>query len=112
MSQQKSVYSQVIEEHLYQNKKKRTELGQLVQILEYLRSSNDTIISSVSRFTNMSHNSATRNCEKLVNAGLASKEITGNNKKYRVTSEGFLFLDNCKNFWDILSRYKLSDLLY
>jgi predicted transcriptional regulator len=112
MSQQRPVYSQLAEGYQYNVKKKRTELGQLVQILEHLRSSNDTLITSIARFTNMSHDSATRNCEKLVNAGLVLREISYNNRKYKVTSEGISFLNDLRNLGDILYRYKLSDLLY
>jgi predicted transcriptional regulator len=112
MNQQKSIYSQVIYEDKYNSKKKRTELGQLLQIMEYIQSSNNTQISSVARFANMSHEAATRNCKKLVNAGLVVRETAYNNTKYRLTSEGISFLNDCRNFGDILYRNNLGDILY
>lgn len=112
MNQQKPIYSQVIDEYQFSNKKKRTELGQLLQILAHLRSSNNTQISSIARFANMSHDAATRNCEKLVNAGLVVREVAYNSKKFKLTSEGLSFLDDCGSFEDILCRYNLGSTLY
>ncbi|MDE2591177.1 MAG: hypothetical protein KGL95_16085 [Patescibacteria group bacterium] len=112
MSQQKSIYSQVIYEGKNNNRKKRTELGQLLQIIEYIQSSNNTQISSVARFANMSHEAATRNCKKLVNAGLVVRETAYNNTKYRLTSEGISFLNECRNFGDVLCKNNLGDVLY
>jgi predicted transcriptional regulator len=113
MSRQEStVYSQLVDTYLSNDRKKRTELGQLIQVLEYLLSSGDIIISSIARYTNMSHCRATKICEKLVNADLISREVTYNNKRYRITSEGISFLKDCKDFRDILCRYRLPDALY
>jgi predicted transcriptional regulator len=109
--QEPSVYSQLVEQYQY-NGKKRGQLGQLIQILEHLLYSNDTIISSIARFTNMSHCSATRNCEKLIKAGFVLREPDFQNRRYRLTSEGVFFLNNCKNFRDLLCKYQLSDALY
>lgn len=111
MNQQKSIYSQVVYEDKHISKKKRTELGQLFQIMEYIQSSNNTQISSVARFANMSHEAATRNCKKLVNAGLVVRE-TAYNTKYKLTSEGMSFLNDCRNFADVLYRNNLGDVLY
>lgn len=93
------------------SRKKRGQLDQLIQILEYLRYTNNAIISSIARLTNMSHFSATKNCEKLIKAGLVLRYDTSNNKQYKLTSEGIFFLNNCKNFKDLLSKYQLSDTL-
>ena len=108
----KSIYSQSTCEHSYDGKKKRTEFGQLFQILEYIWSSDDTKISSISRSNNMSHDSATRNCEKLVSVGLVTREVTYDAKRYRLTSEGRSFLNDCRNFGDILCRYDMCHTLY
>ncbi len=110
--QELSVYSQLDTRCKFNSRKKRTEIDQLVQILQHLRSSGDTIITSIARFTNMSHDSATRNCEKLVGAGLVAKELSYNNRKYKLTSEGRSFLDDYKKFADLLGRYRLNDLSY
>ena len=107
-----SVYSQIADGYNSDSKKKRTELGQLLQILEHLYSSNYTQISSIARFTNMSHETATRNCEKLVKSGLVVLEIVDNSKKYKMTSDGMSFLGYCRNFGDILGRYDLAHVLY
>ncbi len=109
---QKSVYSQPSHEYQYDSRKKRTELGQLLQILEYIRSSDNTQISSIARSNNMSHDAATRNCEKLVNVGLVTGETNHDNKRYKLTSEGRSFLNDCRNFEDILCRYNLCHALY
>ncbi|WP_157927412.1 winged helix-turn-helix domain-containing protein [Candidatus Nitrosotalea okcheonensis] len=109
---QKSVYSRSNYEYSYGGKKKRTELGQLLQILEYIGSSNNTQISSIARSNNMSHDAATRNCEKLVSVGLVTGETINDNKRYRLTSEGRSFLNECRNFEDILCRYNLCHALY
>ena len=61
-NQKPTTYSQLIERFPYNNKKKRTELGQIIQILDYIGSSTDTIISSIGRYANMSHSVATKNC--------------------------------------------------
>ena len=109
---QNSVYSQSGREYKYDNKKKRTELGQLLQILEYIWSSNNTQISSIARSNNMSHDAATRNCEKLVSVGLVAGETSHDTKRYRLTSQGRSFLDDCRNFEDILCKYNLCHALY
>ncbi|HWY33233.1 MAG TPA: winged helix-turn-helix domain-containing protein [Nitrosopumilaceae archaeon] len=108
--QELSIYPQLIEQNQH-NKKKRGQLDQLIQILEHLRYSGDNIISSIARFTNMSHCSATRNCEKLIKAGLVLRYDASNNRRYKLTNEGMLFLNNCKNFQDLLCKYQLSDAL-
>ncbi len=108
--QELSIYSQLIEQNQH-SRKKRGQLDQLIQILEHLRYSSDAIISSIARFTNMSHCSATRNCEKLIRAGLVLRYDASNNRRYKLTSEGIFFLNNCKNFRDILCKYQLSDTL-
>jgi predicted transcriptional regulator len=95
----------------YEVRKKRTELGQLIQILEHLGSSGETIITSLARHANMSHCLAAQNCEKLICAGLIEKTVSDNNKKYRLTSEGRSFLNYCRNFEDVLRTYKLNNLL-
>jgi predicted transcriptional regulator len=105
------IYSQLAESYLYNGRKKRTELGQIIQILEYVRSSTDTIISSIGRYANMSHSAATKNCERLAEAGLLSREFTYNNRKYRLTSEGISFLNDCRNFGNVLRTHKLNDVL-
>lgn len=107
---QKSVHFKMADE--YDGSKKRTELGQLLKILESLYSSGDMKISSIARFTNMSHDAATRKCEKLVKAGLVVQEIANNNKKYMLTSDGISFLQSSRNFVDILNMYNLGHVLY
>lgn len=109
---QKSVYSRPAYEYQYGGRKKRTELGQLLQILEYIGSSDNTQISSISRSNNMSHDAATRNCEKLVSVGLVTGETVNDNKRYKLTSEGRSFLSDCRNFEDILCRHNLCHALY
>ena len=109
---QKSVYLQSSYKSSYDCRKKRTELGQLFQILEYIWSSDNTQISSIARSNNMSHDAATRNCEKLVNVGLVIREITYDAKRYRLTSEGRSFLNDCRNFGDILCKYNMCHALY
>ena len=111
-SDQKSVYSQSNREYSYDGRKKRTELGQILQILEYIGSSDNTQISSIARSNNMSHDAATRNCEKLVNVGLVTEETNHDNKRYKLTSGGRSFLNDCKNFEDILCKYSLCHALY
>ena len=108
--QELSIYSQLIKQNQH-NKKKRGQLDQLIQILEHLRYSGDNIISSISRFTNMSHCSATKNCEKLIKAGLVSRYYDSNNRRYKLTSEGVFFLNNFKVFRELLCKYQLSDTL-
>jgi predicted transcriptional regulator len=109
---QKSVYPQSGCKYSFDSKKKRTEFGQLLQILEYIGSTDDTIISSISRSNNMSHDTATRNCEKLVSVGLVTRETNNDVKKYKLTSEGIFFLNDCRNFEDVLCRYDLCYTLY
>jgi predicted transcriptional regulator len=109
---QKSVYPQSGCKYSFDIKKKRTELGQLLQILEYIESTDDTIISSISRSNNMSHDTATRNCEKLASVGLVTRETSNGIKKYKLTSKGISFLNDCRNFEDILYRYDLHYSLY
>lgn len=108
----KSTYLQSGCKYSFDSKKKRTEFGQILQILEYIGSTDDTIISSISRSNNMSHDAATRNCEKLVSVGLVIRETSNDIKKYKLTSEGILFLNDCRNFGDILCRYELCYTLY
>ena len=105
-----STYPRLVEQYQY-NKKKRGQLDQFIQILDHLRYSSDSIISSIARFTNMSHCSATKNCEKLINAGLVLVDTTSNNKRYKLTSDGLFFLNNCMSFRDFLRKYQLSDAL-
>ena len=109
---QNSVYLQSGHEYRSDNKKKRTELGQLLQILEYIWSSNNTQISSIARSNNMSHDTATRNCEKLVSVGLVAEETSRDVKKYKLTNEGRSFLNDCRNFEGILCKYNLCHALY
>jgi predicted transcriptional regulator len=111
-NQKPTIYSQLAKNYLYNSKKKRTELGQIIQILEYIRTSTNTIISSIGRYANMSHSVATKNCERLAEVGLLSREITHNNRKYRLTSEGMSFLNDCRNFESALYTHKLNDVLY
>jgi predicted transcriptional regulator len=111
-NQKPTIYSELIGRYTQDGRKKRTELGQIIQILEYIRSSTDTIISSIGRYANMSHSVATKNCERLAEAGLLSRELTYNNRKYRLTSDGISFLNDCRNFGDVLREHKLNDVLY
>jgi|SRR5579864_2274425 len=108
--QELSIYSQSTDQNQF-NKKKRGQLDQLIQILEYLRYSDDNIISSIARFTNMSHCSATKNCEKLIKSGLVLRFHTSNNRRYKLTNDGMFFLNSCRNFRDLLGKYQLSDAL-
>ena len=108
---QKSVHSQS-GECPQDGKKKRTELGQLLQILEYIGSSDNTQISSIARCNNMSHDAATRNCEKLVRVRLVTEETVRDYKRYKLTNEGRSFLNDCKSFEDILCRHNLHNMLY
>jgi len=110
--QESAVYSHLVNRYLSTGRKKRTELGQLIQVLENLRSSGGMIISSIARYTNMSHYTANKNCETLLKAGLVSRELTFGNKRYRLTSDGMSFLNDCRNFGDVLYRYRLSGTLY
>ena len=109
--EQKTMYSQSSCKYVYDGRKKRTEFGQLLQILEYLGSTDDVIISSISRSNNMSHDAATRNCEKLVSVGLVKRETTSDNKKFKLTSDGISFLNDCRNFRDILCNRGLCHTL-
>ena len=59
----------------------------------------------------MSHCSAIRNCEKLITAGLVLRYQASNNQRYKLTSEGVFFLNNCRDFRDLLCKYQLSDTL-
>ena len=108
----KSIYSQSSCGYLHDRRKKRTELGQLLQILKYVGSSDNTQISSIARSNNMSHDAATRNCEKLVSAGLVTEETVRDCKRYKLTNEGRSFLNDCKNFEDVLCRHNLCNMLY
>ena len=111
MNPTKSMRLQLAQSVIYQGRKKRTELGQLIQILEYIGSSGETIITSIARHANMSHCPATQNCEKLIGGGLIEVNISDNSRKYRLTSDGRAFLNYCRNFEDVLKTYKLNDLL-
>lgn len=111
MNSQKSIHLQFEPSNRYEGKKKRTELGQLIRILEYLESSGQTILSSISRYANMSHCIAAQNCEKLISTGLIQRTVFDTSKKYRLTSDGRIFLEYCRNFENTLERYKLSELL-
>ncbi len=111
MNYQKSMPQQFVQSVRYEGKKKRTELGQLIQILEHLGSSGETIITSIARHANMSHCLATQNCERLIGSGLIERTVSDTSRKYRLTNEGRSFLNYCRNFEDILGTYKLSDML-
>ena len=111
MNPTKSMPLQLAQSVIYQGRKKRTELGQIIQILEYIGSSGETIITSIARHANMSHCPATQNCEKLIGGGLIEVIISDNSRKYRLTSDGRTFLNYCRNFEDVLKTYKLNDLL-
>ncbi len=107
VSQQDSVYQYGTPEPSI-NGKKRTKLGLLIQILEHIRASDDTIISSIARHANMSHQTATRNCENLVKNEL----LLYDGKKYKITDKGLTFLNSCNNFEDFLTRFQLGQILY
>lgn len=108
----KSIHPQAACEHSHDDRKKRTGFGQFFQILEYLLTSDDTKISSISRCNNMSHDTATRNCEKLVSMGLVTTEIMYDTKIYRLTSDGRSFIADCQHFRNILCGYNMCHMLY
>lgn len=81
----------------------RSELGIISDILFVTMDCGrqGIIISSISRRTNLSHNSAIEKCQKLIDFGLLTSITNGKNNLFVVTEKGILFFHEMQKFLEI-----------
>ena len=87
----------------------RTELGIVSEILNIVMSygREGTIISSIARRANLSHNTAIDKCQKLVDSGLLESVNNKKNRTFVVTEKGIHFFQQMQEFIEIAESIKV-----
>jgi len=87
----------------------RSELGIISDILCVAMDSDrqGTIISSIARRANLSHNAAIEKCQKLVNSGLMENINHKRNRTFAITEKGIHFFQQMQKFLEIAQSIKI-----
>jgi len=85
-------------------KQYRTELVIISDILHATMDcgTSGTIISSIARRTNLSHNSAVEKCQKLIDSGLIETKSEKKKRFFVVTERGIEFFHQLQKFIEIV----------
>lgn len=80
----------------------RTELGIISDILSITMDCGrqGTIISSLARRANLSHNSVVDKCQKLIDAGLIESLSNNRNHTFIITEKGIQFFHEIQKFME------------
>lgn len=87
----------------------RSELGVVSEILQVTMEYGvrGTIISSITRRANLSHNIATEKCQKLIDFGLMETKMVEKSKIFVVTHKGIQFFQEIQKFLQIAQEIKI-----
>lgn len=66
-----------------------------------------TMISSISRRTNLSHYALTENCQKLIDAGMVQSTNNARNHIFVITEKGIQFFQEMQKFIEIAQLVKI-----
>ena len=69
--------------------------------------SGGAMISSISRRTNLSHNTLTENCQKLIEAGMVESTTDARNHIFVITEKGIRFFHEMEKFIEIAQLVKM-----
>jgi len=69
--------------------------------------SGGSMISSISRRTNLSHNTLTENCQKLIEAGMVESTTDARNHIFVITEKGIRFFHEMEKFIEIAQLVKM-----
>lgn len=81
-------------------------------ILDILRVASDygrqgAAISSISRMANLSHYTAIKKCQKLVDFGVMESRSDKKSRIYVVTEKGILFFQEMQKFIEVIQEVKI-----
>jgi len=65
------------------------------------------MISSISRRTNLSHNTLTENCQKLIDAGMVESTNNARNHMFIITEKGIHFFHEMQKFIEVAQLVKI-----
>lgn len=87
----------------------RSEMGIISDVLGVVmvNGKQGTIISSIARNANLSHNTALEKCQKLVGFGLMESIINDKNRTFVITEKGILFFQEMKKFIELVESVKI-----
>lgn len=87
----------------------RSEIGIISGILSVTMDCGrcGTIISSIARRANLSHNTAIEKCQKLIDLGMMEMITYGRNRMYAITEKGIQFFQQMQKFLDIVQEIKI-----
>jgi len=69
--------------------------------------SSGAMISSISRRTNLSHNTLTENCQKLIDAGMVESTNNTRNHMFVITEKGIHFFHEMQKFIEVAQLVKI-----
>lgn len=66
-----------------------------------------TIISSIARRANLSHNAVIEKCQKLIDAGLVESSNNNRNHTFIITEKGMQFFQHLQKFTETVQSIKI-----
>lgn len=69
--------------------------------------SSGAMISSISRRTNLSHNTLSENCQKLIDAGMVESTNNTRNHIFVITEKGIHFFHEMQKFMEVAQLVKI-----
>lgn len=80
----------------------RSEVGIVAEMLGAISDSgrDGITISSITRKVHVSHNAASKKCQKLIDAGVVKYPKIGKNRRLFITEQGFAFFEQLLEFTD------------
>ena len=66
------------------------------------------LVSKISRYANLSHYTALKKCDKLIDAGILELVQDGRNKLFVVSDRGIVFFNEFKRFHAVVTSLNLK----
>jgi len=92
-----------------QKQQYRSKIGIISEILGATMDggTSGAMISSISRRTNLSHNTLTENCQKLIDAGMVESTNNTRNHMFVITEKGIHFFHEMQKFIEVAQLAKI-----
>lgn len=92
-----------------QKQQYRSKIGIISEILGATMDggTSGAMISSISRRTNLSHNTLTENCQKLIDAGMVESTSNARNHMFVITEKGIHFFHEMQKFIEVAQLVKI-----
>ena len=92
-----------------QKQQYRSKIGIISEILGATMDggTRGAMISSISRRTNLSHNTLTENCQKLIDAGMVESTNNTRNHMFVITEKGIHFFHEMQKFIEVAQLVKI-----